>query len=205
MILGLTGSFGSGKSTVAQMLTDLAQARVIDADALARDLQLPGRPGHRAIVEEFGPGILTDSGELNRPELAKRVFGNEAELQRLNALIHPLVWDEEVRLLEKYKEEPLVVLMVPLLFETDAHTLCDKVAVVSVDEVSRTDRLARRDGVTPEQVQRRLAAQMDQAAKEQRADFVIRNGGSLEETQAQVRDMLATLGLLDAPGSREKV
>ena len=106
MILGLTGSFGSGKSTVAETLTALADAHVIDADVIARQLQAAGQPGLVRIIDEFGPQILNPGGELDRRKLAGIVFGNKKQLQRLNAIIHPLVWDEEVKQLELHKDRP---------------------------------------------------------------------------------------------------
>src|SRR5690606_22273741 len=145
MIVGLTGSFGSGKSTVAEMLKDLGNACVIDADAIARNLQHKGEPGYNAIVENFGPEALDANGEPDRLKIAAWVFTDKLMLDKLNNLIHPLVWDEEVRLLREHGNENLRVLMVPLLYETGADRLCDKVIVVAVDNATREQRLKMRD------------------------------------------------------------
>lgn len=195
MILGLTGSFGSGKSTVASMLTALGGASVIDADKIARALQKPGAQGFVEIVKTFGQDVVNDSGELDRRRLAGIVFGSKPKLQQLNGIIHPLVEAEERRLLQEYADQPLTVLMVPLLFETGTDKLCDKIIVVSVNEDERAKRLTGRDNLTDEQIRQRLTAQMPQADKESRADFIIDNSGPLEETEAQVRALLEKLNL----------
>lgn len=201
MILGLTGSLGSGKSTVAQMLISLCNAPVIDADQIVRDLQQPGRVGYQAIIKEFGDGVTDSSGNLDRRKLAALVFGDAARLQRLNAIIHPLVWDEQARQLEQHRAQPLVVLMVPLLYETGADALCDKVAVVTLDEPERERRVSQRDNLTPEEIRSRLGAQMAQDDKQRRSDFVINNNGSLEATRQQVLDMLKQLNVAPAATS----
>jgi dephospho-CoA kinase len=198
MILGLTGSFGSGKSTVAAMLTSLGGGCVIDADKIARGLQMPGQAGFQQIVATFGEGVVGPTGELDRRKLAGIVFGSKQHLQKLNAIIHPLVLDEEVRLLNEYREQPLCVLMVPLLFETGTEKLCDKVTVVSVTEDERLRRLSGRDNLTDEQIRQRLTAQMPQKEKERLADFVIENTGTLAETEEQVRVLLEKLGFAQA-------
>ncbi len=195
MILGLTGSYGSGKSTVASMLQSMADAYVIDADQIARDLQRPGQPGLAAIVSEFGPAATTDDGELNRRKLADIVFADDAQLERLNDIIHPLVYAEMGRQIEAHTDTPLVVLMVPLLYETGGDQLCDQVAVVTLTDEERIKRLMTRDGVTEEQIRLRLEAQMPQPEKVEHADFVIDNSGTPENTRSQVKDLLDKIGL----------
>lgn len=194
MILGLTGSLGSGKSTVAEMLQQLGNGIVIDADELTHRLQEPGAEAHRQILCTFGPGVLLPDGRLDRKKLAAMVFGNEAKRQLLNSIVHPLVRREELRLLEEHKDEPLVILMVPLLFETGMDELADQVAVVTVSESERVKRLEKRSSMDSDEVARRLSAQMDQREKVARADFVIDNSGTLEETLEQVKGLLVKLG-----------
>lgn len=195
MILGLTGSFGSGKSTVADMLKSYGNAHVIDTDQITHDLQRPGEPGFARIVETFGWNVVGDDGELHRRKLADMVFSDDAKLKTLNDIMHPLVWDEVAAVMDKMKDHPLMVFMVPLLYETGTDALCDKVVAVTVSEEERLRRLMKRNGLTADDVKIRLAAQMPQKEKEDRADFVINNSGSLAETITQVQTLLQQLGV----------
>jgi dephospho-CoA kinase len=193
MILGLTGSLGSGKSTVAEIIREVAGAFIIDADEITRRLQAPGGIAHKEIVEAFGPAILLPDGNLDRKKLADIAFGNEQELRKLNSIVHPLVLQEQKRLLEEHRNDSLVLLMVPLLYETGMEIMADKVLVVTVNENVREERLARRSGMNADEVSRRLKAQMDQAEKAQRADFVVDNSGTIEKTRSQVEAVLKEL------------
>lgn len=195
MILGLTGSLGSGKSTVAGMLEEMGNARVIDADAISRSVQEPDGPAYGPILKEFGPGVAGDDGRLDRKQIAELVFADPKRLERLNSIVHPIVRREELRLLEEWAGEPLVVFMVPLLFENGLDRYTDTVAVVTVPDEVRLARLAASRGMSREEVERRLASQMPQAEKVRRADHIIDNGGSIEETQRQVAGLLDKLGI----------
>lgn len=193
MILGLTGSVGSGKSTVADMLSQMAGAVIVDADAIVYELQQPGQDCLEEIVREFGDEILAADGSLDRKKLGSIVFQKPDRLARLNAIMHPRVWDTMVRRVTELAHTELVVLMVPLLFEIGADRLCDAVAVVTLSEKERERRLRERDNLTPEQILERLAAQMPQEQKVQRADYLIDNSGSIEQTLEQVRAMVEKL------------
>ncbi len=189
MRLGLTGSFGSGKSTVADFIKERG-VPVIDADEIAHEVTRKGSEGFRRIIEEFGRSHLTSEGKLNRKKLAAYVFSNPEALKRLEAIVHPLVRQRELALLKKYKNEPLVVLCVPLLFEKGLDAYVDKVAVVVVKEEVRYRRLTERYGFTPEQIKERLDDQMPQGEKVRRADFIIDNSGIFDETRRQVENLL---------------
>ncbi len=195
MILGLTGSVGSGKSTVAGMIAELSGAPVIDADEIARSVQKRGGAAFDEIVAEFGPEILGPDGEIDRLRLAQIVFSDRRKLERLQAIVHPKVRDEEIRLLEKYANQPLVVFMVPLLFENGLEKLVDAVLVVVTEDGVRRTRLKQRSGWSDSEISRRLAAQLSDAEKMRRADFVIHNSGTLAETKKQVRQVLQKLGI----------
>ncbi|MBM3333887.1 dephospho-CoA kinase [Candidatus Sumerlaeota bacterium] len=190
-VIGLTGSFGSGKTTVAEMF-QRAGARVADADVLARHAVEPGSPALKEIVDLIGQEILQPDGQLNRAALAERIFGDESLRQQVNAIIHPRVRALEIQQLEQWRNEPLVVLCVPLLLENQMEKLVDHVVVVTVDEATRTQRLGRL-GLGEEQIAARLKAQMPQGEKIARADFVIDNSGSLEQTERQALDLVRTL------------
>lgn len=189
LVLGLTGSFGSGKSTVAAMLRGMSGAPLIDADALAREALAKGSPLLAAIEATFGPGLLNEAGELRRGELALRAFSNREGARRINALIHPWVARRQAEQLALHAAEPLVILDVPLLYEAGLQTQCDKVAVVSIGEAARFARLRGR-GFGEREVMRRLALQWPQSRKAALADFVIENSGSLTATRVQIERML---------------
>ncbi len=191
MVLGLTGSFGSGKSTVSQMLSE-AGGYVIDADQLARQAVEPETPVFAAIVQEFGPGVVGADGRLDRKALAAMVFGNYQATQRLNAIVHPWVRAEEHRLLQVNRHRPLVILDVPLLLEAGMSDLVDKVAVVTIRENQRFARLQRR-GFSEQEVIARLGRQMPQSRKIAYADFIIDNSGNLEITRKQVLRLIEQL------------
>ncbi|MBX7247389.1 MAG: dephospho-CoA kinase [Candidatus Sumerlaeaceae bacterium] len=193
MILGLTGSIGSGKTTVARMLQEWGGAVVIDADAIAYELQAPGGSAYNEILKAFGPDIVDGEGKIDRATLGAMVFSDPEKRKLLNSIVHPLVRTEELRLLDKYRSEPLVVFMVPLLYENGLESLVDRVLVVTVGDDARRQRLWERSQMPPEEISRRLAAQMPQEEKARRADFVINNGGTRDETEAQVKSLLASL------------
>ncbi len=188
--LGLTGSIGMGKSTVARMFADEGSP-VFDADAVVHRLQGP-EGALVAEIESHFPGTTGPQG-VNRGALAERALGEPEALRRLEALIHPAVAREREAFLAANADAPLVVLDIPLLFEKGGEAAVDKVAVVSADpEIQRVRTLAR-PGMTPEKFLRILAHQMPDQEKRARADFVIPTDCSMEETRASVRRIVACL------------
>lgn len=188
-VLGVTGSIGSGKTTVTAFMRE-GGAAVINADELARQAVQPGRPALAAIVREFGPQMLDESGQLRRKALAERVFDDRAATRRLGELIHPEVVAQTRRLLEELKDDhPVIVVDVPLLFEAGMQGLMDKVLVVTITENQRFSRLRRR-GFSERQVIARLGMQMPQARKISLADYVIDNSGTIEATRKQAQTLL---------------
>lgn len=194
MVLGLTGSIGMGKSTVAAMFADLG-VPVFDADAIVHRLQGPGGALVSAI-EGRHPGTTGPAG-VNRTALAERVLGDSAALQWLEALVHPAVAREREAFLREHADAPLVLLDIPLLFEKGGDRLVDKVAVVSAPENAQRARVLARPGMTEEKLERILALQMPDAEKRARADYVIATGGTLEATRAEVERMVACLSQAD--------
>ena len=189
LVLGLTGGIGSGKSTVARMLTERG-FRHIDADQLARVVVEPGRPALAEIVEHFGPEALLPDGRLNRPWLGKIVFSDAEERAVLNAITHPRIGELILeRLADGAAAEEPTLLDHPLLFETGQNALVDRVAVVWVDRATQLRRLTARDGLAEEDALARIRAQMDLDEKARLADFVIDNSGSIERTRDQVDDL----------------
>ena len=189
-VLGLTGSIGMGKSTVARMFAEEG-VPLFDADAVVHRLQGPDG-ALVAEIEAHFPGTTGADG-VNRNTLAERVLGAPAALRRLEALVHPAVAREREAFLAAHADAPVVVLDIPLLFETGGTDLVDKIAVVSADpEIQRVRTLAR-EGMTPEKFLRILGHQMPDSEKRARADFVIPTDCSLDETRASVRRILACL------------
>lgn len=185
MILGLTGSIGSGKSTVTKAFEDLG-AVVFRADDLAREVVAPGGPAYSEISSHFGPAIAPPGGPLDRKALAQRVFSNPHDRKILESIVHPRVRARELELIRLHSGEPLVVLEIPLLYEAGAEDICDRVCVVHCDDAVRAERLERDRGMTRDEVAARLAAQMPEDEKRRRAHFEIDNSGPIEATRAQV-------------------
>jgi len=192
LILGLTGSIGSGKSYVTSCLESLG-AVAIRADELAREVVAAGTSGLEEIKREFGSGVLTEGGELDRRKMAAVVFSDEERRRVLESIIHPRVRDRELELIAANGDAPLIVIEIPLLFETGAEDICDKVVVVTISEQERLRRLERDRGMTREEVDRRLAAQMPQEEKVKRADYVLDNSGNREQTRTKAEELFRQL------------
>jgi dephospho-CoA kinase len=188
--IGLTGGVASGKSTVASLLRARGAA-IVDADAIAREVVRPGGPAYPGIVEAFGPAVVEPDGALDRKALAARVFADEAARRRLNALTHPHIrrrMVEEGARLTAAGAAPVIVFDIPLLLDTtDGRDLAlDGIVVVYTGEDTRLRRLTARDGMPEAEARRRLAAQVPLEDKVKRADWVIDNSGTSDETRTQV-------------------
>lgn len=188
--LGLTGSIGMGKSTVARMFADEG-VPVFDADAAVHRMQGPGGSLVAEIEEQF-PGT-TGSGGVERARLAARVLGDAAALERLESIVHPAVAAERAAFLEANRAAPIVLLDIPLLFEKQGWSEVDKVAVVSAPAAVQRARVLARPGMTGERFEHILALQMPDEEKRARADFIIPTDRSLDETRTAVRAIIAGL------------
>ena len=188
MVLGLTGSIGMGKSTVAAMFAD-AGVFVFDSDAAVHRLQGPAGRVVAAIEAAF-PGTTGENG-VNRTALAEAVLGNEAALRLLEAIVHPAVAMERAAFLADHADASLVVLDVPLLFETGGDALVDKIAVVSAAPEVQRARVLARPGMTEGKLAAILARQLPDAEKRRRADIVIPTDVPLDRTRAAVAGVIA--------------
>ena len=196
LTLGLTGSIGMGKSTVAGMFEELG-VPVFDSDAAVHRLQ--GEGGRLvAAIEAMFPDTTGPAG-VDRTRLGEAVLADPRALKRLEALVHPAVGEERAAFLAAHADAPLVVFDVPLLFETGGAAGVDKVVVVSAPPEIQRARVLARPGMTDAKFAAILARQLPDAEKRARADFIIPTGGSLDETRAAVR---ALLSCLSAPQSR---
>jgi dephospho-CoA kinase len=195
--IGLTGGIGSGKTLVARRLRDLGAA-IVDADAIAREIVAPGWPAYEGIVEAFGPSVLRADGTIDRHALGARIFADAEARRTLNALTHPHIrrrMAEEAARLSSMPEVDVIVFDIPLLLETtDGRELdLDGIVVVDAAEDVRVARLVARDALTELEAHRRLGAQMALRDKAARADWVIDNNGSPEQTCKQVEALWKVL------------
>ncbi|MEU9488233.1 dephospho-CoA kinase [Streptomyces decoyicus] len=186
--VGLTGGIGAGKSEVSRLLASYG-AVIVDADKIAREVVAPGTPGLAAVVAEFGDGVLTPDGSLDRPKLGGIVFSDPDKLKALNAIVHPLVGARSAELEASAGPDAVVVHDVPLLTENGLAPLYDLVVVVDAAVGTQLERLVRLRGMAEDEAKSRMAAQ---ATREQRlavADLVIDNDGPLEALEPQVREV----------------
>lgn len=191
-IVGLTGSIGMGKSTTAAMFRD-AGIPVYDADAAVHDLYDQGGAAVGPVGEAF-PGVVKD-GRVDREALRQQVLGNPEALKRLNAIVHPLVGQDRVQFFKAAEAAgaDMVVLDIPLLFETGGHANVDAVVVVSAPPEMQRERVLARPGMTPDRLDAILAQQTPDAEKRARAHFVVDTGQGLEHARAQVMTIIAAL------------
>jgi dephospho-CoA kinase len=182
LAVGLTGGLASGKSTIARTFAALG-AVTIDADRVVAHLYRPGQAGHAALVREYGPEIVRADGEIDRVKLADIAFATPAAAQRLNALIHPLVIEEERRMLEAI-DDGIVVNEATLLLEAGGRARYDKIVVVDVPPEVQVERAVAR-GMTREDAVRRIARQMPREERLRFADYVIDNSGDARSAEAE--------------------
>lgn len=190
LAVGLTGGLASGKSTIARTFAALGAA-TIDADRVVAHLYRPGQAGHAALVHEYGPTILRADGEIDRVKLADIAFATPAAAQRLNALIHPLVIDEERRMIDAV-DECIVVVEATLLLEAGGRARYDKIVVVDVPAEVQVERAVAR-GMTRDDAARRIARQMPREERRRFADYVIDNGGDARSGEAAARGVFEAL------------
>jgi len=189
-IIGLTGSIGMGKSTVAEMF-ERAGVPVFDADAEVRAMQGPGGELIDAIEAEF-PGSTGPEG-VKRDELGAQVFGDTAALKRLEAIVHPAVGRKREAFMIEHAGAPIVVFDIPLLFEGRGHEQVDTIIVVSAPADVQRKRVLARPGMTEEKFAHILERQVPDAEKRERAHYVIDTGNTLAETEAAVRKLIEQL------------
>ncbi len=183
--IGLTGGIGSGKSTVSTGLVDRG-AVLIDADAIVRELQQPGKPVFEKMVERWGEKILSDEGELNRQAVADIVFKDSEELLALNEIVHPLVRDEIARLRDIYAGGGApIILDIPLLIESGYEDL-NGIIVVDLIPEEAIRRLVAYRGFTEEDAKNRISNQVKREDRIEKADFVVDNNGDLNSLNEEI-------------------
>jgi dephospho-CoA kinase len=200
--IGLTGGIATGKSTVGQLLAERFGLPLLDADLYARGALAPGTPGARAVLARYGEAVAAKAlaakalaagagDAIDRAALGRVVFADPAERRWLEQLVHPLVRQSFEAELERLAHAPVVVLMIPLLFETGLESLCSEVWLVTCRPETQLQRLIGRDGLTEHEARQRIAAQWPLARKQALADRLIHNDGDPEALEQQLAAALA--------------
>jgi dephospho-CoA kinase len=189
--IGLTGGIASGKSLVSNFLRQLG-AVIIDADQVAREVVRPGQPVLHQIAQVFGSELVRSEGSLDRHALGKLVFADAEKLERLNQMLHPLIIETIKQRLDHHlriRPQAVVVVVAPLLYEVGLDKIVDQVWVVNVDLATQLRRLMARDNLSVAEARRRISSQWPLTEKARRADRVINNQGTPEQTSEQVRKL----------------
>ncbi len=191
MIIGLTGSIASGKSTVSRMLKELGYP-IVDADLVARQVVEPDSETLQKINEAFDASVILPDGTLDRKKVGDLIFNDPESRKRLNDIIHPAIRKEMLRQRAAYVAEghQVVIMDIPLLFESQLQHLADKILVVSVTEENQLKRLIKRNGLSENEAAARISSQLPMTVKEAGADAIIYNNGSIEETKWQLNRIL---------------
>jgi dephospho-CoA kinase len=190
--IGLTGGIATGKSTVGQLLAGRFGLPVLDADLYARTALAPGSPGAQAVLARYGePVAAQGGGAIDRAALGRIVFADPVERRWLEQLVHPLVRQRFEAELQRLASEPVVVLMIPLLFEAGLESLCSEVWLVTCRVETQLQRLLRRDGLAEQEACARIAAQWPLDRKQALADRLINNDGDGEALEQQLAAALA--------------
>jgi dephospho-CoA kinase len=191
VVLGITGGFGSGKSTVARIFASFG-AKIMDADKIAHRVINPGSKVYKKIVATFGRGILKQDREIDRQKLARVVFNNKNSLKRLNNIVHP----EVIRIIKneiKVSRAKVAVLDAPLLLEAGLEKIVDKLIVVKITKDGQFKRIQNKTFLSKTDILKRIASQIPLRVKARLADFVIDNSGTIEKTKKQVERIRRSL------------
>ena len=185
IVVGLTGGIGSGKSAVTKIFEGLG-VKVVEADVASRQPVMKGEPALKKIAEKFGANILTSEGELDRRKLREIIFNDNSAKDWLENLLHPLIHQILIDDLTSASSS-YAILVSPLLFETNQKDLCSKTIVVDTSEDRQIDRTSKRDNVEPSQVKLIIDSQIDRKSRNELADIIILNDGSLQELEEKVK------------------
>lgn len=197
MIIGLTGSIASGKSTVANMLKEYGLP-IVDADIVARVVVEPGTATLAKIAEAFGKEVITENGEMDRAKVGSIIFHDESKRKVLNEIIHPAIRAEMLRQRDEHiaNGAKTVIMDIPLLFESKLQHYVEKILVVTVSEETQLRRLMERNQLSEEEARARISSQLPLSEKEKGADAVINNNGTVDETREQLDSVLRNWGVI---------
>ena len=197
LVIGLTGGIASGKSTVSTMFKEM-NIPVVDADVEARLAVMKGEAAYFQIIDTFGKDILLEDGEIDRQELGSIIFHQEEKRKLLNEIVHPEVRKRMMEQVEKAQQtgEEVIVLDIPLLFESKLTYMVEKTILVYVDYDIQLERLMKRNSLSIDDAKARIQSQMPLNEKMKLADAVINNNGSIEETKKQLINVLSQFGII---------
>ena len=190
MVLGITGGVGCGKSTVLNLLASHYGAKLLVADNLGHEVMEPGKPAWREIREQFGEGILTEEGTVDRNRLAALIYQDDAKRLLLNQIVHPYVYKEIEREIAEWKEEPLIVLETAILFETGCDALCDEVWWVDTDRETRIQRLMESRGYAREKAEAIMSKQLTEEEWGKLSHHRIDNNKDEKNLCIQIKELL---------------
>ncbi|MFM1978697.1 MAG: dephospho-CoA kinase [Pseudomonadota bacterium] len=185
-IVGLTGGIGCGKSEVSRLFSELG-VPIVDVDVISHQLTAKGQATLQAIANQFGTDVLNKDGSLNREYLREIVFNNPEARHALEAIMHPAIYDQAMIELNRNKAIPYQILAVPLLFESTRYQkLINRSLVIDCDSATQIDRASKRDGSSKSQIEKIIAAQIPRETRNQLADDIITNNGSLDDLKEKV-------------------
>ena len=185
--IGLTGGIGSGKSTACEIFSELG-VPLIDADMIARKVVKPGMPALQSIIDAFGANITTKDGCLNRKELRDRIFKNETARRKLEGILHPIIYKEITRE-TKGISSPYCIISIPLLLETGASNIIDRILVVDVSKELQLSRASVRDNTSLKNIEKIIHSQMSRDDRLAAADDMLNNEGDIENLRSQIYDL----------------
>jgi dephospho-coA kinase len=178
-IVGITGLIASGKSTLSSYIKNKGY-KIVDADAISRDITKKDRIGYAKVIEEFGRDILSSNGEIDRAKLSNIVFNDKNALKKLNDTLHPLIFQEIDRQLDSYKDEKILFLDAPLLFEAKLDKKCDEIILVVCDEEVQISRIQKRDNKDYDSAKKIIDSQIAKEFKIEKSDYIIDNNCEIE-------------------------
>ena len=190
--LGITGTIASGKSSAGKILQELG-VPVIDTDHIVHEILAKDPTVIKAVKDRFGEEVLTNEGKVDREKLGKVVFSDHEAKKSLEAIVHPATIMQCRKLIEEKNDNPVVAILVPLLFEARLESEYDEIWTIFTDEAILKERLAKRNGLDSVEIEKRLGAQMSQNEKVMRANHVIDNSDSLENTRNQIKTLLSKI------------
>lgn len=191
LLVGLTGGIASGKSTVADMFKELGSC-IIDFDFLTRDVEKPGKPSWKHIVDYFGKDILRSDNSIDRKQLSNIVFRDKEKRRKLESFTHPFIWKEFIARVKKISsgnKDAVIIAVVPLLVEGSMEDIFDRIILVYTLPELQIERLIARDGINRRKAMEILKAQIPIDEKKRSADYIIQNGYTLDKTEKEVKDL----------------
>lgn len=190
LVIGLTGGIATGKSTADQYFKQQGLP-VIDADAIAHNIMDKGKPAWQKVIDTFGKEYLNDDQTINRKKLGELVFNNKAALEKLNEITHPLIHEDILKQIKKYsKNNKIVIVDVPLLFETNMEKMYDQTIVITLPEDLQIQRLMQRNSLSKKAALNRIYSQMSLKEKEAKATYVVANTGTISELENKLDKLL---------------